>query len=61
MNTELRRLFFGAIEESAFHHGTQLRVPPADIACCRKASSTDSGTPVLHLQPVQATNNGTAS
>ena len=61
MNTELRRLFFGAIEDSEFHYGMRFRVSPADIACCRKASSTDSGTPVLHLQPVQATNNGVAS
>jgi hypothetical protein len=61
MNTELRRLFFGAIEDSAFHYGTRFRVSPADIASCRTASSADSGTPVLRLQPVQATNSGAAS
>lgn len=61
MNTERRRPFFGAIEGSAFHHGTKFRVSSADIAYCRKAGSTDSGTPVSRLQPVQATNNGVAS
>lgn len=61
MNTELGRLFFGAIEDSAIHYGMRFRVSPADIVHCRKAGSSDSGTPPVHLQPVQATNNGAPS
>ncbi len=40
MNTDIRRLVFGATEYSAFRHGTHVPVPLARRPCCSAASES---------------------